>query len=225
MVLGVNAQFVKRRTPTRMNVGAFAGAVEMMHRNHQMCQSSKQEILESLSEIDLNPMENEWKANYITNVAKRIDNVIDKTNSADALQEINKIGQEVMASPALVARYNANQDYNEFKKYVISKNKGKNYISLEDCKIAIAESCKKYNVNIFRLETNDGNYPELGDNLYMYSLVILDKPRSYRNWLYLLYLSAKCGNDDAINQAKDYQLMQDKLMIKDHSTNLFIANY
>ena len=219
-ILEVHAQYVRRRTPVRMNTEAFGNAVIALNRQYQQVRDLKTQIISDLSDVELNSMENEWKTAYLKKISNKIDNEIKDIGPADALNVVQKIGEEAMSSPELVARYTANQDYNEFKKYAIS-HKNDSELTTTDCKKKVNDACKKYGINIQRLEYSNGNYQDLGDALYVYSLVIIDRPRSYRDWLYLILLSAKCGNDDAINQANDYQLLNDNSMVRGHSSTLF----
>lgn len=217
--LVINAQYVRRRAPIGLNVGAITDAMQTLSAQYQQLNSLKRQVIQDLSDVELNPMENEWKIAFINKVSNIIDSNTKDIGPADAIGIVQKIGQNAMSSQELVARYNANQDFVEFKEYV-KTNKNSDF-NITNCKKRVIDECNHYNVNISKVETYGGSFPALGDALYTYSLAILNKPRCYRDWLYLLFLSAKCGNSDAINQANDYRLLKDESMIRGHNTNLF----
>lgn len=219
-VLEVHAQYVRRRMPTRMNTEAFGSMVNELNRQYQQVRTLKAQIATELANVELNSMENEWKTAYIQKVTEKMDKETKDIGPADAINVVQEIGQEALSSQELMARYTANQDFIEYKNYVNSQN-SKDKLTVIDCRNMVNDACKKYGINIDRLEYSSGNYQDLGHALYTYSLVIIDRPRSYRDWLYLIYLSAKCGYSDAINQANDYQLLKDNSMIKGHSSSLF----
>lgn len=214
----VHSQYVKRRTPVRMNTEAFGNMVLELNRQYQQVRTLKMQIVSELTGVELNSMDNEWKAAYIKNVTEKMDRETADIGPADAIKVVQEIGKEAMSSPELIARYNANHDYIEFRDYV---SKNRKDLNIADCKASVISVCTKIGLRVQDIDYVNGNYPDLGNALYSYSLAIINKPRSYRDWLYLIYLSAKCGNDDAKSQAEDYMLFKDKSMTTKHSIGLF----
>lgn len=72
-VLEVHAQYVRRRTPVRMNTEAFGNAVIALNRQYQQVRDLKTQIISDLSDVELNSMENEWKTAYLKKISNKID--------------------------------------------------------------------------------------------------------------------------------------------------------
>lgn len=82
----------------------------------------------------------------------------------------------------------------------------KTYLAETNYKKSIYYGCKEENVTIKQIETYGYNNFILGDMFYYYSR--LKKGKSYNDWIYLLYLSAKCGHPEGLDVANEYSLFQ-----------------
>ena len=111
----VHSQFVKRRNPVRMNTEAFGNMVMELNRQYQQVRKLKMQIVSELTSVELNSMDNEWKTAYIKNVTEKMERETADVGPADAIKIVQEIGKEAMSSPELIARYNANHYYIEFR--------------------------------------------------------------------------------------------------------------
>lgn len=81
-----------------------------------------------------------------------------------------------------------------------------NYLAKSNYKKAIFYGCKEEKVTIKQIETSGCNNVLLGDVFYYYSMLKLGE--SYNDWTYLIYLSAKCGHPQGLEQANKGMLFQ-----------------
>ena len=81
----------------------------------------------------------------------------------------------------------------------------KDYLAEINYKKAISYGCKQEGITIKQIETDGCENFGLGEMFYYYSLL---KEKSYNDWIYLIYLSAKCGHPEGMNQANKYSLFQ-----------------
>ena len=221
------AQYVpfnlKRNNSTSLS--AFGESVNRINNNHEEALRIRNQIVSELRRIDLNEADDEWKTNYIDKIKKRIDNEASYGNYSSALPIAKELESSAFENPELLVRIQANKDYKEFRNYIRehdSSNKLKG--NIQEYKIAINKECKALGIQISQLIYKNEYYPKLGDLLYNYSIAILEKPYSYKDWLYLLYLSAKCQNENAVEAMKAYRLDKYSEMTKGHSSNLFNLN-
>ena len=72
-------------------------------------------------------------------------------------------------------------------------------------KNAIQDCCKMYNTSIAQVESRGGDYFLLGNTFYQYAKCV-----EYQDWLYLIYLSAKCGYSEGVEEANKMGLLRIK---------------
>ena len=222
MTLVASAQYVPYRVRSRMNLEAFRDALSNLDEQHRQALNLRNEIINNLAMVQLNYQDENWKNQYINSVKKKIDDAAEYGSYSSALPIARELATEAFTYPELVARYNANQQYEEWKQYTRSQ------ISLAECQKGI-DACKRYiravcdstNMTIAQVERYGLRNENMGQAFYDYSVFILSSPNSYKNWLYLLYLSSKCGNGDAKEIVDNLKISIYKDMYNGHSDHLF----
>lgn len=90
----------------------FGNAVDKITQQHEKAIEQRSAISAALADIKLNEAEDEWKANYIADIQKQIDNASQFGNYSTALDTAKKLAGEAISNPALRGRirYNENRE-------------------------------------------------------------------------------------------------------------------
>lgn len=109
---------VQHRNPIGMDLTPIATAIQTINNNALKVAEQKGAIAAAINKLPLNAKEDAWKANYINNIQKQIDASAQKGDIAGALEDANRLANEAVFSPEVVARVKANNDYETARKEV-----------------------------------------------------------------------------------------------------------
>ena len=79
----------------------FGNAVDKITQQHEKAIEQRAAISAALADIKLNEAEDEWKANYIADIQKQIDNASQFGNYSTALDTAKRLAGEAISNPAL----------------------------------------------------------------------------------------------------------------------------
>lgn len=97
-------------------------SLDKMDERHQKALEQATAIDLALGKVELNAAEDAWKANYINNIRKEIDNAAQFGNYSTALSTATKLAGKALSDPGLLGRVRANAAYEEAKKQVLARN-------------------------------------------------------------------------------------------------------
>lgn len=221
-MVAAKAQYVPFRLEHRDNSFMFGQTVNRLNDKNRRAIELRNQILKDLADVELNIEDDKWKSEYIEHVKKKIDNTAPYGSYAQSISTIEELAEEVFADPELVTRYRANKIYIEWKQYAQMQMKKDDYtVAISNIRNKIVNICQKEGTSINYLDYHYVNNAALGNALFTYANLILLRPTSYKDWLYLLYLATKCHNGDATRITNELQLMKYQSMMNGHSTTLF----
>ena len=90
----------------------FGNTLDKITQQHEKAIEQQSAISAALADIKLNEAEDEWKANYIADIQKQIDNASQFGNYSTALDTAKRLAGEAFSNPALRGRmrYNENRE-------------------------------------------------------------------------------------------------------------------
>ena len=89
----------------------FGNTLDKITQQHEKAIEQQSAISAALADIKLNEAEDEWKANYIADIQKQIDNASQFGNYSAALDTAKRLAGEAISNPALRGRIRANEQY------------------------------------------------------------------------------------------------------------------
>ena len=105
---------VPTRPVVRRDLSAFATALDKIDTNSKAAIEKRSAIDLALSQIELNPSEDEWKYNYAKRIRDSIDAYARYGDYSQALNAATMAASTAVSSPELVGRVRAQQSYKNF---------------------------------------------------------------------------------------------------------------
>lgn len=111
---------VSVRTPIRMNLDAYAQALNKIDQRDLQARQITSQINAGLSDLysKLNVADHPWLQSYIDDINKQIDDAASYGSYANALNTAVDLAGKVASNPELHARMKANQDYETMVKEI-----------------------------------------------------------------------------------------------------------
>lgn len=127
-------------TPKFKATSRLAEAMKTLDTRHEQALQQLSAIDLALSQIELNEAEDAWKANYVADIKKQIDDAAMYGSYATALPTAMKLAGQVLSDPALKARQRYQAHYKEF----IDKINNNNTLDQDTKDWAIAQNPYNY---------------------------------------------------------------------------------
>lgn len=89
----------------------FGNTLDKITQQHEKAVEQQSAISAALADVKLNEAEDQWKANYVADIQKQIDNAAQFGNYAAALDTAKRLAGEAISNPALRGRIRANEQY------------------------------------------------------------------------------------------------------------------
>lgn len=111
------------RTPIRMNLDAYAQALNKIDQRDSQARQITSQINAGLSDLysKLNVADHPWLQSYIDDINKQINDAASYGNYANALNIAIDLAGKVANNPELYARIKANQDYETKRNEIIAR--------------------------------------------------------------------------------------------------------
>lgn len=212
------------RTPIRMNLDAYAQALNKIDQRDLQAREIKSKIEAGLSDLygKLNVADHPYLQNYINNINKQINDAASYGNYANALNTAMDLAGKAANDPELYARMKANQDYEtEIKRVRSLADNGR--ISTTTVDRWIEENPYKFDeqknrLADYRSPVHDVNMDNAFNYLNAITLATTTQRPVYE------YLDAEGKPTDAFNSAiTKYNVKKDTIRTGDQLYNNFAA--
>lgn len=114
--------YVQSRTPVRMNLDAYAKAIDKIDQKDREAREKMSAIDAALAQVELDKSEDKWKYNYAKRIKNKITNASMFGDYSSALNTAIDMAGKAVSSPELLGRVRANKEHQERLKEIKARN-------------------------------------------------------------------------------------------------------
>lgn len=114
--------YVAPRPVVRMNLDAYAKAIDKIDQKSREAREKKSAIDAALAQVELNPSEDAWKYKYAKGIKDQIDQAAMFGDYSGALNTAIELAGKAVSSPEFLGRIRANKEHKEKEKEIDSRN-------------------------------------------------------------------------------------------------------
>ena len=114
--------YVQRREPVRMNLDAYAKAIDKIDQKDREAREKMSAIDAALAQVELDKSEDKWKYDYGKRIRNKIANASMFGDYSSALNTAIDMAGKAVSSPELLGRVRANKEHQERLKEIRARN-------------------------------------------------------------------------------------------------------